>query len=302
MELSDFVKGRFDEASANKLKKIRTGGDSCSKGNSFEIYYAAAKVCEIVANESDYNDFTMSAQELAFVDDLCITVTSRRHKENYQAKNSSGSAASWDADMEDRFRKQKIIDIDFHKTATSHQFLLVSSKDKAVKNNKKIPSDLKDNCSSIYFPHHNKPTRVLYSSPELKEYLIKICQTDDLSVLDLAYRCVIAAWIYDDAPRRVGDIIGRAKTDSRPNLFGSLVEPVLEIPEWLHTLCSTFQDLEARVVSGNLVVHCLGFEIHLGRNPVVPEPSVLSGLCDIGQVLSFLMSQCGKELGDAKHD
>lgn len=296
MSLSAYVEQCFGERLAAKLANIRRGGDNNSKGTSFETYYAAAKVCEIAANQADLDDFLLSSQEFAFVDDLCLRQVSVAHKENFQAKNSDGAAAAWDADMEERFRMQMRIDTEYYKSETNRQVLLVSCSDMAAANDGKIPGELKANCFSEFFPYNPSATKLLYASPKLQEHLRAICSTDNLSTLDVAFRCVVSAWICEGNTRSVGDVIGRAKADSRPNVFRESIQERPGIPDWLHRLCIAFPGLEARVEFGSFKVDYNGFEVSLGGAPDEPDPGVLDGFGEIWDVLTFLMSQVQKEL------
>jgi hypothetical protein len=296
MTLGAYVERQFGGEQAKKLTNIRRGGDNNSKGASFEAYFAAAKVCEVAANQPDLDDFVLSSQELAFVDDLCLRQRSAAHKENYQAKNSDGSAAAWDAEMEERFRMQMQIDKEYHGCQTNRQILLVSCPKMAAANDGKIPHVLKANCFSEFFPYSPYSTKLLYASPELRDNLKAICNTDNLSVLDVAFRCVVSAWSCEDGARSVGDVIGRAKADSRPNVFRDAIPERPPVPDWLHRACVAFQGLEVRVEFGNFKVDYNGFEVGLGSAPAEPEPGVLEGFGNVWDVLSFLMSQAQKDL------
>lgn len=78
----------------------------------------------------------MSAQELAWVDDVCVRIGGKR-KINYQAKNSAGDAANWDPEISARFAKQQVIDTDHHRFDEAQQVLLVSCENKHLKNKEK---------------------------------------------------------------------------------------------------------------------------------------------------------------------
>lgn len=300
MQLVDYIDKNFSNADAKMLINMRRGGDNNKKGESFETYYAAAKVCDIAANNRHLlNDFIVSSQTMGFVDDLCVRQLSVGLKENYQAKNSSGSAGSWNAEIEKRFRMQTQIDHEFYKCANSRQVLLVSCAKKALENAAKIPDELKNSCSSEHFPYAAKATMVLYQSAELRKNLEKICDTTDLSNLDAAFRCVVAAWICSDEERSVSDIIGEAKRISKPNLFGSLIAEQPALPDWLHRACMTFQDLQPRVEFGKIIVSYNGLEVSLGEASVEPDSIALAGFNDIGQVLAFIMSEAQKGLDNA---
>jgi len=297
MSLDAFVKDRFGEDQVKKLQNIRRGGDNNSKGSSFESYYAAAKVCEIAANHEDLDNYVISSQELAFVDDLCIRQVAEQHKENFQAKNSSGYAAAWDADMERRFRMQMEIDTNFYRMQSNRQVLLVSCPDMQAANDAKIPDNLKQNCFSEFFPYRPQSTQVIYASPELRANLKAIIKDpDDLQAVDTAFRVVVSAWISDDNARSVGDVLGQAKAMCKPNLFRDEIPERPGMPNWLHELCIAFPMLEARVEFGNFKVSYNGLDVDLGCNPDEPEPEVLQGLDTVWDVFNLLVAQVQKDL------
>jgi hypothetical protein len=106
MDLVEFVHDSYGPEVAEKLRRIRTGGDNNQKGGLYEDFFAVARICAIAAHEEQLDQFEISSQELAFVDDLCIRDNSQKLKTNYQAKNSFGSAADWTDEIEERFRLQ----------------------------------------------------------------------------------------------------------------------------------------------------------------------------------------------------
>jgi len=297
MGLDAFVKARYGERQVTKLANIRRGGDNNSKGSSFESYYAAAKVCEIAATRPNLDNYMISSQERAFVDDLCVRQLAEQHKENFQAKNSSGFAAAWDAEMEERFRMQMEIDANFYQAQSNRQVLLVSCPIMQAANDAKIPNDMKQNCVSEFFPYYPYSTKVIYASPELRGHLKAIIKDpDDFQAVDTAFRVVVSAWISDDKARSVGDVLGLAKGMSKPDLFRDDLPERPGMPTWLHELCMAFPMLEARVEFGNFKVSYNGLDVDLGANPDQPQPEVLRGLSTVGEAFDFLMLQVQKEL------
>lgn len=301
MSLDSYVKQNFGQAYATQLRNIRRGGDNNNKGASFETYFAAAKICEIAATQTNLHDFLISSQELAFVDDLCLRQDSIKYKENFQAKNSSGAAAVWNESLEEKFRMQINIDKNYHNAQESYQTLLVSCPKIAESNNEKIPADLQGLCRSKFFPYNTTATKLLYDCPQLKEWLTEICNTgdpEDLSILDVAFRCVVSAWICGstDTARSVGDLIGQAKADSRPNVFRDGIQESPSIPGWLHHLCSNFQDLEGYIEFGNVKIRYNGMEASLGRCLDEPDETILAKFRDVWDVMEYLMSQIHQEL------
>ncbi|MEN3762758.1 hypothetical protein [Aeromonas veronii] len=296
MAVSAYVKKKFGTEAERNLRNINRGGSNNRKGGTYEAYFSAAKVCEIAASSNDTKKYLISSQDESFVDDVCVVDELQKHKENYQLKNSSGSAASWNTDIEDRFKKQCDIDINYHQMSSSEQILLVSCSKKMQENKSAIPATMANYCSSRYFPYHSCATRLIYNCDGLRDNLEKICGSAEKAVIDAAYRCVVSAWICEDRPRYVYDIIGKAKGMSKPNVFGALIEESPETPEWLHDIAQAFDQIEVRVICGALIVDYNGLKINLGSVPEAPKSCELKNL-DKDRVLSLLMAVSAKALG-----
>lgn len=258
MSAREFVRGAFGDDAADKLKRINTGGQNNQKGSTFESYYAVAKICMLAANSSslqEMDDYLLSSQEEAFVDDLCVRRNSTLHKTNYQAKNSAGAAADWDAEMQLRFERQQRIDLEHYQCHSSQQVLLVSCADKAAANDQKIPSHMKGFCASEYFPYSSSLYEILRQKPELRAALSSICTSDSLSVVDCAFRLVLGVWSEGgERPRSVGDLIGQAKAMASPDIFAGHIVGRLGVPGWIREKCAAFPDCHARVEFGNFIV------------------------------------------------
>jgi len=296
MTVESYVKEKYGDDAAKNLKRIRTGGDNNQKGATFEIFYAVSKTCSIAAHESALNDFIISAQEEAFVDDLCIRQISTSKKINYQAKNSSGAAANWNDALEKRFEWQREIDIEHHKFKSSHQVLLVSCAEKASNNSIRIPLSHIDYCSSEYFPYADNSVSTIRASSELRADLEKLCDSTDLSTIDSAFRLVLSAWMSKDTPRSIEDIIGTAKHDAKPDIFADFIEERPKIPGWLLEKCGAFQGMDVRVESGRFVVSYSGLDVSIGKSFPSPDKEVLDNLLTEGTFIAYLMSTIQSEL------
>ena len=302
MSLLEYLEANFGISVVDKIKRIRTGGDNNRKGSEYETYYAAAKICDIAANDLNFRDVWLSSQDLAFVDDFCVWNKRSNHKENYQAKNSSGIAASWTHEIENRFRLQRQIDEVFHQCSSSRQILLVSCVDKARENELKINNQDKADFCSEYFPYHQKSTYIIYLSEKLRGDLETLCGTEDLSILDAAYRCVISAWQHNDDARTVYDIVGKAKSLSKPNVFSDLVSEQTPLPDWIHRLCATFPGIEGRVVCDRFIISYNGFEISISDQVAAPISKELEALTDISKLIEFLMIKSTMDLIETEHN
>jgi len=295
MSVKEFVRAIFGDGAAKKLKRIGTGGQSNQKGSTFENFYAVAKICMLAANSSsmqEMDDYLVSSQEEAFVDDLCVRQTSTRHKTNYQAKNSAGAVADWDAEMQLRFERQQKIDIEYHECSSSQQVLLVSCADKAAANDQKIPSQLKEFCASEYFFYSSSSYEVVKRKPELRDALSLICTSNNPSILDSAFKLVLGIWSEGGGrPRSIGDLVGQAKAIANPNIFAGHIAARQAIPGWLLEKCAAFLGCQARVEFGSFIVSYNGMEVSLGTDSNEPEARVLEALQTPSDFLMFLLSK-----------
>ncbi|MDC9613768.1 hypothetical protein PSI19_07675 [Xenorhabdus khoisanae] len=271
MTLADFVEHTLGPSLRIKLERIKIGGSSNQKGTQYENYYAVAKICSSVANsmkDNSYDNYVLSAQEIAFVDDLCWRSRDSGLKVNYQAKNSENHVADWNNDLQERFKSQYHIDINYHGVKTSRNVLLVSSKAKCRRNLKKIPIDLRTFCDCEYFPYFKSSTELIMEHKLLRSDLEKICASTSLQVLDTAFKIIHSAWVTNDSQgvRTIGDIIGEAKSMSCPNIFHGLI-PSRQVPEWLTEKCATFNGCIASVESGVVYMRCRGLEVVVAGAP-----------------------------------
>lgn len=311
MDVVDFVKERFGTDHATKLVRIGTGGNSNKKGSDFENFYAASKICFLASSmpADQLTDFHVACQEVAFVDDLCVRQLSVGSKTNYQAKNSDGAPASWDEEMRNRFEMQYRIDQELHLSHVSTQVLLVSSEEKAAANDAKIPTEMKAYCASEHFPYHTSSLKLLMGHQPLREALNGLCGTQSLSNVDAAFRLVLGEWCADNENGRVvADVMGRAKANSRPDLFANFLvekDPAMmgaltpdEIPGWLSNLLAAFQMQAASVECGAFIVSYNGMQARVAHDVVAPSQDDLAKLKSPGDIILFLMSVAAEGLDD----
>lgn len=313
-DVLSFVSDEFGDATKVKLVNIGRGGDNNKKGSDFENFYAAAKICMLAAEaKAASNDFRVSCQEVAFVDDVCVRKLSTAMKTNYQAKNSSGAPADWDEDMRCRFEMQQVIDLRLHGAAQANQILLVSDAAKAAANDGKIPAAMKSYCQSEHFPHCTSSLRLVAAHPPLREALATLCGNNRLSSVDTAFRVVLGEWCADNLNGRVvGDVIARAKAVSKPDIFagvedettsGTEGDPVSsdvsrEVPKWLADLLRAFQFEPATVESGAFVTRRNGMIAMIDVDTAEPEPSIIAALQSPGDIFDFLMSLRAVQLAE----
>lgn len=273
MTVADFVEKNLGADLRKKLERIGTGGASNEKGSKYESFFAVAKICSAVAlslKSSNFDNYSVSTQEAAFVDDICFKVHDLMEKNNYQAKNSAGSPSSWTKDIENRCAYQKEIDLDYHGVKTSKNVLLVSSRSKCKNNIKKIPVSMRSFCFCEHFPYLESSLELILAHKPLRMDLETICAEIKLSTLDTAFKIIHSAWATHGSgeKRTVGDIVGEAKRISRPNIFHGLI-PVRQVPDWLMEKCATFHGCYASVQSGIVYVRYNGLEISVTNAPEV---------------------------------
>lgn len=291
MTVTDFVEANFGSDLKKKLDRITTGGNSNQKGSKYESYFAVAKICSAVAAslpKSNFDNYSVSAQEIAFIDDICYKIHDINKKTNYQAKNSGGSAASWTTEIENRCLYQKKIDLQHHGAKSSKNVLLVSSRAKRKNNIKKIPINMRSYCFCEHFPYLENSSSLIMAHKPLRDDLNAICANDNIQTLDTAFKILHSAWATSDsnANRTVGDIVGEAKKMSRPNIFHALL-PEREVPGWLMEKCATFKGCCASVESGVVYVSYNGFKVSVPAANEIDQ-GLQKALVDAKKVGAFL--------------
>ncbi|MBT0731525.1 hypothetical protein [Rosenbergiella nectarea] len=276
MSVNDFVEKEYGVGLRKRLERIATGGASNEKGNKYESFFAVSKICSAISmslETSNFDNYSVSTQETAFVDDICFEVFDIKEKNNYQAKNSAGAASKWTKDIEERCGYQQNIDVKYHKQNTSNNILLVSSRQRQKKNTILIPVGMRHYSSCEYFPYHKSSSMLIQAHAPLREDLEMICGVSNLSTLDSAFKVLQGVWATEDSSvkRTVGDMISTAKAMSHPDIFNGL-SPLKEVPLWLTQKCATFNECYAHVQSGTIRVSFKGFDVTL-----INPPDVISG-------------------------
>lgn len=299
MSVEEFVRQAFGDSSAEKIKRVNTGGHNNRKGAAFENYYAVAKICEIGASGLDVNDFCLASQELAFVDDLCLRQYSLNNKTNYQAKNSAGAPAEWNDETTFRFAAQRRIDLEYHQVAESRQVLLVSSKERAAENVTAIPTGMREYCASEHFPYAESSFELLRDCEPLRTNLQRLCDTISLSTIDMAFRLVLGSWnegVETSSPISVGDFLARAREAARPDIFGALVPERPGLPDWLLNKCAAFQGFVPRTERGHFYINYNGLDVGIPPDRQEPPAEVLQRLNAPEEFLEFLLTLAAEEL------
>jgi hypothetical protein len=295
MKLENFVETNFGRDKLTVLRNIRQGGDNNSKGSKFEEFFAVASICKVAANEDNLGDFEISAQELAFVDDLTVCRLSTKDITNYQLKNSFGSAADWNDTISERFELQYRLDMGFHQASQSRQLLIVPCPDKAANNRAKIPTSLRDKAGCEVFRYKPSSYELITEISELRGDLAKICQSNDLHIIDIAFKLVLSVWGGNNKTQTVSEIIVEAEKIAKPNVFKRVDST---IPDWLNSKVNSFQEMDIRVEFGHFVVSYRGFQVTTGETFEAPNVEKLNSLSTAGLFMKFLMETMQTELND----
>ncbi|NCA90194.1 MAG: hypothetical protein EOM92_15170 [Gammaproteobacteria bacterium] len=293
-----FVEQQFGGDAVIQLRSIRTGGDNNQKGGVYENFFAVAKICEIVASEDNLADFTLSAQEFSYVDDLCLRQRSNNTKTNYQAKNSSGDAARWTPTHAERFARQTVIDRDFHRVDTSNQVLVVSCPSMAEANRHKISQCGRASFRCEYFPYFPASVQLIFGEDTVRENLKVICGSDDVSTANAVFTLLLGVWHSAQAAARLDDLVRQARHISKPDLFLGLDPTPGPPPPWLTGLCSQYAGLELHIEAGRYVVTYRGLSIAMKVEIEAQMPAALATAQTLNQVLSYLMLQAAPELAN----
>ncbi len=236
-QIIDYVSTKFGEKDCQKLKNIHQGGLNNSKGRDYENYFQLYKAFEIAAGDScNFDKQLLAMQVIGFVDDICHIDGDKLIKYNYQAKNSSGAAADWTDDISERFRKQRAIDNHCFKVSHTKNCLLVSSRNKAVENAKKIPDDLKGIDTCQHFFYHQTLVELVYGTV-LSTYIKKLINNNNISNIDYAAKLILGV-LQANQYQSIADIFSQAQADAYPNPFIKFRpdSKTVSIPLWIQQI------------------------------------------------------------------
>lgn len=291
----EYVTATFGEDHAKKLRNIRTGGDNNQKGSQYEKNFAVKKICEIYYGQSPIEKVFLSSQTDGFVDDLTIEYRDCFVKRNFQAKNASSGSAKWNSEHQERFGMQVSIDQNCLGFTKSYQHLVVSCRKTAESNANLIPSEYRGVYFSDYFTGVKKSIALLQDDIDLKKSLKQMCTNDNFNTLDTAFTYLSAAWDKEDKPRSVADILGVAKLMSKPDIFRDAIQENLEIPEWLHQLCS-FHNVSVHVEYRRYVFEFNGFESTFSQLGQPSDADIISFKGSLPTFVKWIMCFTAKEL------
>lgn len=231
-KINNFIREQYGEDDVSLLQKRNIGGLNNQRGGVYEDNYLLYKVIRIAANSNDRcEDQAICIQQYAYVDDICHIDKKNLIKYNYQLKRRSSESPVWNDSISDDFRKQKHVDLEFHKMESSYNILVVSNKNAATKNNCKVPNDLIGCAWSEYFPYYKNNYEML-SEPTIRESIMSLLEsTSSDSDVDYALtllRGILKSGEYDT----VNDVFSKAGSWANPNPFFKYRDDPA-IPKWL---------------------------------------------------------------------
>lgn len=236
-QIIDYVFESFGEKDGQKLKNIHQGGLNNSKGRNYENYFQLYKAFEIAAQDRCHFDKQLlGMQVIGLVDDICHIDGDKLIKYNYQAKNSSGTAADWTDEISDRFRKQRAIDSHCFKVSQTKNCLLVSSKTKATANLEKIPEGLKGIDTCQHFVYHQTLVELVYDTV-LSTYIKQLINNNHNSNIDYAAKLILGV-LQANQYQSIADIFSQAQAEAHPNPFIKFRpdSKTISIPSWIQQI------------------------------------------------------------------
>lgn len=230
MTLENFVEESFGSDVLRRLNNIATGGNNNYKGNQYEQDFATYQICKHLVTDCDKQHIYISTQEKGFVDDLCVYSTKYDFKENYQLKNSSGNAANFTTELEERFTLQRKIDNQYYGYSTTFQHLVVSCEKKCDENNTKM-----DHLSGViccYYPYKISQYELIQWLP-LKEHLMRLISSQDTQKLDYAYTLLKGVWL-SEPTSNLAEIFDKATEIAKPSIFN---QERIDLPDDIRYFC-----------------------------------------------------------------
>ena len=129
-EKKRYITSQLGNEYLQKMENIHRGGNNASKGQHYEAQFMLFKVLEVASSDNQWAQHRFTHQNFDFFDDICYEDFITGTKHNYQAKNSSLSAADWNNEHSERAKNQIKVDFDFHKVKHSQNDLVVANKKK----------------------------------------------------------------------------------------------------------------------------------------------------------------------------
>ena len=294
-EKKRYITSQLGNEYLQKMENIHRGGNNASKGQHYEDQFMLFKVLEVASSDNQWAKHRFTHQNFDFFDDICYEDFITGTKHNYQAKNSSLSAADWNDEHSERAKNQITIDLDFHEVQYSQNYLVVANEKKALENLAKIPSELSEYCSSLFFPYYSDRF-IDFVREKLSGMLEKLTQSSDLSDQDFAAKLLSGILTNSDNPRTLKEIFQEAESKGYPNPF---INPnyQIKLPEWLKTLLSSNQKIVYRC-QGNFLIVTFGeleIKVPLGEMEKLDDNDAIQ-ITDLLTLITYLKLLSAKSL------
>lgn len=295
-----FVEKELGKSVLSNLKKIHIGGTNNKKGRDYENFFQLYRAFELASQDIDHQKHILSCQELAFIDDVCHWDLENSIKHNFQAKNSSGSAANWTSDITIRCKRQTVIDKKFHKITESRNYLLVSCEKQQSKNLKKVPVRLKKLNTCIFFPYY-KTLVELVNKTVLKSYISTLIQTDETSQVDYAAKLILGV-LQGSEIQDIKNIFEQACSNASPNPFVKFRKTDTihqEIPDWVKQIVTTSSNkMTYRVQSNRIYLSAVtGLEVSALLDLILQVPeSTIQEITNTKDLAKLFISLTSNEL------
>lgn len=297
-----FVERELGKEVLSKLKKIHIGGTNNTKGRDYENFFQLYRAFELASQDIDHQKHLLSCQELAFIDDICHWDLEKSIKHNFQAKNSSGSAADWNSEITTRCKRQTILDKKFHNITESRNYLLVSCEKKQNNNLNKIPVRLRKLNTCIFFPYCKTLVELL-DQTKLKTYIASLIETEDTSQVDYAAKLILGV-LQGTSAQDIKSIFEQACSNASPNPFVKFRNvPAIhqEIPDWIKQIVTTSShSLTYRLQSNRIYLYAAsGFEVSASLDLILQvSESEIQKITNTKDLAMLFMSITSRELVD----
>ncbi|WAU73623.1 hypothetical protein [Acinetobacter sp. TR11] len=301
-EIELFVEKELGKAVLLNLKRIHIGGTNNKKGRDYENFFQLFKAFELGSQDIDHRKHLLSCQELAFIDDVCHWDLEKSIKHNFQAKNSSGSAANWTSDITTRCKHQTILDKKFHNITKSKNYLLVSCEKKRIDNLKKVPIKLNKLNTCIFFPYCKNLVELL-DQTNLKHYVTTLIETDEPSQIDFAANLILGV-LQGRSSEDVKSIFEQACSSAYPNpfiKFRNNTSTNCEIPKWVEQIVTTSSNNTTYRLQSGRVYLCIatGFEVTASLDFILQVPeSKYQEITNTKDLAMLFMSLTSDELNN----
>lgn len=295
-----FVEKELGKPVLLNLQHIHTGGINNQKGRDYEDFFQLFKAFELASQNIDHSKHLLSCQELAFIDDICYWDLEKSVKHNFQAKNSSGSAADWTSEITTRCERQTIIDTKFHKIQESRNYLLVSCERKKENNLQKIPVSLQPLNTCIFFPYFKNLVELL-DQTELKYYIELLIESNDNTQVDYAAMLILGV-LKAGTSQDIKSIFEQACSNAHPNPFKKFRKEEAtgqEIPDWIKQIVTTSSNNTTYRLQSNRVYlsYETGFEVSASLDLILKVPvSKIQEITNIKDLAMFFMFLTSSEL------